>query len=103
MNYNIDTVSKHNYQTLLYYTPRVHMLFLWYKTYLMPTCLQCTTAGGSERVVWRYPYIEEQTKQWPKGKLQKDKQRSRKHTYKTKNRVTWTPLKPGVNSGAPEG
>jgi hypothetical protein len=30
----------------------------------------------------------------------KDKQRSTKHTYKTKDRVTWTPTKPGVNSGA---
>ena len=41
------------------------------------------------------PYIEEgQTTQWPK-KLQKDKQRSTKHTYKTKDRVTRTPLKTG--------
>jgi hypothetical protein len=48
------------------------------------------------------PYIEEeQTTQWPKEKVQKDKQRSTKHTYKTKDRVTRTPLKPGVNSGAP--
>ena len=52
------------------------------------------------RRVWRYqrgnqnPYIEEeQTTQWPKGKVQKDKQRSTKHTYKTKDRVTRTPLK----------
>jgi hypothetical protein len=31
-----------------------------------------------------YPYIEEeQTTQWPKEKVQKDKQRSTKHTYKT--------------------
>ena len=30
------------------------------------------------------PYIEEQTTQWPKEKVQKDKQRSTKHTYKTK-------------------
>jgi hypothetical protein len=50
------------------------------------------------------PYIkEEQTTQWPKEKLQKDKQRSTKHIYKTKDRVTRTPLKTGVNSGAPEG
>ena len=41
------------------------------------------------------PYIEEeQTTQWPK-KVQKDKQRSTKHTYKTKDRVTRTPLKTG--------
>jgi peptidyl-tRNA hydrolase len=38
-----------------------------------------------------------------KEKVQKDKQRSTKHTYKTKDRVTRTPLKTGVNSGAPEG
>jgi hypothetical protein len=32
------------------------------------------------------PYIEEeQTTQWPKENVQKDKQRSTKHTYKTKN------------------
>ena len=40
------------------------------------------------------PYIEEeQTTQWPKEKVQKDKQRSTKHTQKTKDRVTRTPLK----------
>ena len=39
-------------------------------------------------------YIEkEQTTQWPKEKVQKDKQRSTKHAYKTKDRVTRTPLK----------
>jgi hypothetical protein len=54
------------------------------------------------RRVWRYqrgnhnPYIEEeQTTQWPKEKGQKDKQRSTKHTHKTKDRVTRTPLKTG--------
>jgi hypothetical protein len=43
------------------------------------------------RRVWRYQrgnqnlYIEEeQTTPWPKVKIQKDKQRSTKHTYKTK-------------------
>jgi hypothetical protein len=52
------------------------------------------------RRVWRYqrgnqnPYIEEeQTTQWPKEKVQKEKQRSTKHTYKTKDRDTRTPLK----------
>jgi hypothetical protein len=51
--------------------------------------------------VWRYqrgnenPYIEEeQTTQWQKEKVPKDKQRSTKHTYKTKDRVTRIPLKP---------
>ena len=46
---------------------------------------------------------KEQTTQWPKEKVQKDKQRSTKHIHKTKDRVTQTPLKPGVKSGAPEG
>ena len=62
------------------------------------------------RRVWRYqrgnqnPYIEEeQTKQWSKEKVQKDKQRSTKHAHKTTDRVTRTPLKTGVDSGAPEG
>ena len=41
------------------------------------------------------PYIEEQTTQWPKEKVQRDKQRSTKHTYKTTYRVTRTPLKIG--------
>ena len=42
------------------------------------------------------PYIEEeQTTQWPEEKVQKDKHRSTKHTYKTKDRVTRTPLKTG--------
>jgi hypothetical protein len=35
------------------------------------------------------------TPQWPKEKEQKDKQRSTKHTYKTKDRVTRPPLKTG--------
>ena len=48
-------------------------------------------------------YIKEQTTQWPKEKVQKDKQRSTEHTHKTKDRIIQTPLKTGVNSGAPEG
>jgi hypothetical protein len=36
-----------------------------------------------------------QTTQWPKEKVHKDKQRSTKHTHKTKDRVTRTPLKSG--------
>ena len=38
-----------------------------------------------------------------KKKKQKHKQRSTKHTYKTKDYVMRTTLKSGVNSGAPEG
>ena len=54
------------------------------------------------RRVWRNqrvnqnPYSEEeQTTQWPKERGQKDKQRSTKHTHKTKDWVTRTPLKTG--------
>jgi hypothetical protein len=54
------------------------------------------------RGVWRYqrgnqnPYIEEeQTTQWTKEKVQEDKQRSTKHTHKSKDRVTRTPLTTG--------
>ena len=44
----------------------------------------------------QYPYIEEEhTPQWPKEKVQKDKQRSTKHTHNTKDRVTRSPLKTG--------
>ena len=47
--------------------------------------------GGNQNL-----YIEEeQTTQWPKEKVQKDKQRSTKHTHKTKDRETQTPLKTG--------
>ena len=50
--------------------------------------------------VWRYQrgnpnlYIKEQTTQWWKEQVQKEKQRSIKHVYKAKGRVI---------SGAPEG
>ena len=56
---------------------------------------------GYWRVLWyqrgnQNPYIEEeQTTQWPNEKEQNDKQRSIKHTYKTKDRLTRTPLKTG--------
>jgi hypothetical protein len=45
-------------------------------------------------------YIEEeQTTHWPKEKIQRDKQRSTKHTHKTKDRVTRKPQKKsGVKS-----
>jgi hypothetical protein len=47
--------------------------------------------GGNQN-----PYIkEEQTTQWPKEQVQKDQQRSTKHTYKTKDRVTRNPLNIG--------
>ena len=40
-----------------------------------------------------------QTKQSPKEKGQRDKQRSTKYTYKTKDRVTRTALKHGGEPG----
>jgi hypothetical protein len=39
----------------------------------------------------------------PTEKVQRDKQRSAKHTHKTKDQVTRTSQKIGVNSGALEG
>jgi hypothetical protein len=57
---------------------------------------------NKDKKSWRYqrgnqnPYIdEEQTTQWTKEKGQKNKQRSTKHTHKTKDWVTRTPLKTG--------
>ena len=45
--------------------------------------------GGNQNL-----FIEEEQKtQLPKEKVQKDKQRSTKHTHKTKDQVTRTPLK----------
>ena len=49
-------------------------------------CLYCCYKKGLK---------ERQTTQWPKEKVQKDKQRSTKHTHKTKDRVTRTPPKAG--------
>ena len=73
-----------------------HMKFSFYIIFWI-CCVQILI-----RRVWRYqrgsqnPYIEEeQTTQWPKEKVLKDKERSTKHTYKTKERVTWSSLKTG--------
>ena len=63
------------------------------------SCSSCGTYRVTPvtRRVWRYqrgnqiPYIEEQTTQWPKKKYKRT--RSTKDTYKTKDRVTQTPLK----------
>jgi hypothetical protein len=65
----------------------------------------CTFAFAQQTVfiipirnVWRYQrgnqnsYIEEEQIQWPKEKVQMGKQRSTKHTYTTKDRVTRIPL-----------
>ena len=60
------------------------------------TNLQTKYIVGKKKSL-KIPYIEEeQTTQWPKEKVQKDKQRSTTHTHKTKDRVTRTPLKTEV-------
>jgi hypothetical protein len=46
-----------------------------------------------EQILNSSDYLLEQATRWPKEKVQKDKQRSTKHTHKTKDRVTRTPLK----------
>jgi hypothetical protein len=48
-------------------------------------------------------YIKEQQTQWWKENVQKEKQRSKKHIYKAKGRVTRVSLKSWVDSGAEEG
>ena len=74
-----------------------HDLLKWGQFNLSKKSLKIQKGGNQNT------YIEdEQTTQWPKEKVQKDKQRSTKHTHKTKDRVTQTPLKPGVNLGAPK-
>ena len=81
--------------------------FLYHQAHTVSAFVNYCVVWLFVRRVWRYqrgnqnPYIEEeQTTQWPKEKLQKDKQRSTKHTHKTKDRVTRIPLKTG---NAPEG
>ena len=49
------------------------------------------------------PYIKEQTSQWRKEKVQKEKKWSTKPIYKAKGRVTGVHIKTGVNPGATEG
>ena len=68
--------------------------------------VDCHVERRDQRRVWRYqrgnqnPYIEEEK---TTEKVLKDKQRSTKHRYQTKDQATRTPLKPEVNSGAPHG
>jgi hypothetical protein len=93
------------YQLLWYQNPTGHRELLSDWSIYLTTLHIIRYQGwmkGYLRIVWRYqrgnqnPYIEEErTTQWPKEKVQKDKQRSTKHTYKTKERVTRTLLKTG--------
>jgi hypothetical protein len=66
--------------------------------YIEMTCFKQNYAVENIEFRWVFflPYVEEeQTTQWPKEKVQKDKQQSTKHTHKTKDRLTQTPLKTG--------
>ena len=61
------------------------------------------TVGGKKKSL-QIPKVQAEsvnrrTTQWPKTKEQKNKQRTTKHTHKTKDRLTQTPV---VNSGALE-
>jgi hypothetical protein len=87
----------------------VHAKVYSIQHYLIMINSDLVQVGGFLRVLhfpisirrdWRYqrgnqnPYIEEkQTTQWPKEKVQKDKQWSTEHTHKTNDRVTRTTLK----------
>jgi hypothetical protein len=58
------------------------LVFLQLKTNIFSKKSLRIPKGGNQN-----PYIEEeQTTQWPTEKVQKDKQRSIKHTHKTKDR-----------------
>ena len=63
-------------------TYHVYMLTIYKKSLKIPK-------GGNQNP----QFEEEQTTQWPKEKVQKDKQPSTKHIHKTKDRVARTPLK----------
>jgi hypothetical protein len=74
-------------------------LFVWY-TYSGVNNPKKIKAKTKHKLTFLLTFVltdieEEQTTQWPKEKVQKNKQRSVKHTHKTKDRVTWTPLKTG--------
>jgi len=91
MNVALKGNNDYIYNIIVY---AVLMLCIWLCLYLL--------CKSFVRRVWRYQrgnqntYIEEeQTTQWPKEKLQKDKQRSTTHTHKTKERVIRTSLKTG--------
>jgi hypothetical protein len=70
-------------------------------------CTSCELYNFTYEIrVWRYQGVNRIRKSKKdrqcNGQKKKDKQRSAKHTHKTKDRVTRTRLKPGVDSGAPE-
>jgi len=105
---------------LIILEPLVSLLSLWefgnsFVCYMLPPnlydCIRITRVVENiykKSLIYQMgnhsPHIEEeQTTQWPKEKIQKEKIRSTKHAHETKDRITRTPLKPGMNSCAPEG
>jgi hypothetical protein len=85
----------------------LYPMIAWLYASEMRSCRCCKRCSHTLlRRVWRYqrgnqnPYIEEEK---TTEKVLKDKQRSTKHRYQTKDQATQTPLKPEVNSGAPYG
>ena len=90
--------------SLIHLHPHLFLLiaesqFKW--NYLLTYFIFICQFGDIYKKDWSYqrgnqkPYIEEQTTECPKEKVQKDKQRSTKHTHKTIDRITRTPLKIG--------
>ena len=85
-------------------SPSTAVSILWVRRYVVISYNQASNqvrlqslymCSGVTRRVWRYqrgnqnPSIEEeQTTQWPRENVQKDKQRSTKHTHTTKDQVT---------------
>ena len=83
------------YDHMMFFITFNLILFFWQGYIIQP-------GATSRKISLKIPkgnqnlYIEEeQATQWPKEKVQKDKKRSTKHTHKTKDRVTRTPLKTG--------
>ena len=96
----------------------------WYVINIDFMYFSCTVTGSSSnpnfreiililyllyvgRRVWRYQrevimFRKSKKDRQHNNKKKKNKQPSTKHTHKTKDRVTRTPLKTGVNSDAPE-
>ena len=67
-------------------------------------CLSCIVKQVGR--VWKYKGVigicKSKTNRQHNVEKKKDKQQSTKHTHKTIDRITWTPLKQGMNSCAPE-
>jgi len=64
---------------------------------LQHECIRISTSYGQSDAHHQYNkhILKIPKAHWPKEKVQKDKQRSTKHTHKTKDRVTRIPLKTG--------